>query len=352
MNSITQDDNEAQKKYEKYKSLDPFPEIKPALLNNADIIDYVVATGLICPFDIIDKKNIKPASIALKLLGKYVYWDEYGKKVNGTIEEGKEFILKQNTIAFVSLKEHIRLPYYIAARFNLKIDNIYRGLLLGTGPLIDPGFDAILSFPLHNLTKNDYVFIGGERIIWMEFTKLSVNQLWDKNDNSENHIRQGKYYIPINKHKYHNVQDYLNEAEKQRDVRSTLPDIIGEVKIFKKDINSILELFMEDIHKKVTRIKNIQYVYTIATIIGVSALIISVWSYQHALINGVESTIRVYYERISGELDSKIENENHAKQYLQMDEKIKELEKQLSELDKKKIIDLPVSKNKYPIKRK
>src|SRR5256885_14069412 len=71
-----------------------------------------------------------------------------------------------------------RFPDYIAARFNLKIPNVYRGLLLGTGPLVDPGWSGRLSFPLHNLTTNDYEFPGGEEIIWMEFTKLSENDRW------------------------------------------------------------------------------------------------------------------------------------------------------------------------------
>ena len=103
----------------------------------------------------------------------------------------------------------------------MKIDNVYRGLLLGTGPLIDPGFDGILSFPLHNLTSNDYTFIGGERIIWMEFTKLSENQLWNQGNELITVNRQGDYRIPKDKHKNHDVQDYLSEAEKQRSVHST-----------------------------------------------------------------------------------------------------------------------------------
>jgi hypothetical protein len=43
---------------------------------------------------------------------------------------------------------------------------------------VDPGWSGRLSIPLHNLTTNDYEFVGGEELIWMEFTKLSENQRW------------------------------------------------------------------------------------------------------------------------------------------------------------------------------
>lgn len=319
MNSITQDD-EAQKKYEKYKSLDPFPEIKPALLNSADIIDYIITTGMICPFDLSDEKNIKHSSIALRLLWDYIYWNKNGKEVSGKITENKEFKLKSNTIAFVSLKEHIRLPYYIAARFNLKIDNVYRGLLLGTGPLIDPGFDGILSFPLHNLTKNDYTFMGGERIIWVEFTKLSTNQLWVKDIKSTNYNREGRYRIPDNKHKDHNVRDYLREAEKHRDVSSTLPNIVKRVK------------------KAINYFKIRQYFLASVAIISIGALIVGIFNLQNNLIKGVEKKIRDQKIDFQKSIDEqkedihKIEGEIDESKYLQLDDRIKELEKQIKEL--------------------
>jgi hypothetical protein len=45
--------------------------------------------------------------------------------------------------------------------------------LLGTGPLVDPGFHGKLLVPLHNLTSDEYTIRGDEGLIWMEFTKTS-----------------------------------------------------------------------------------------------------------------------------------------------------------------------------------
>ena len=64
------------------------------------------------------------------------------------------------------------MPAYIAGRFNLLIREVYRGLLVGTSPLVDPGFEEYLSVPIHNFTDNIYLFKAGESAVYFEFTKL------------------------------------------------------------------------------------------------------------------------------------------------------------------------------------
>ena len=96
--------------------------------------------------------------------------------------EFENVILFKNSITYLWMKEKLLLPEYIAARFNLHIRHVHKGILLGTGPLIDPGFGGSLLIPLHNLTDNDYELRGGEGVIWVEFTKLSKNKFWEKKD--------------------------------------------------------------------------------------------------------------------------------------------------------------------------
>lgn len=228
---LAPNDDEALKRFNEYKSKDPFPEIPPALLNSADVFDYVAVTGMIHPFD---HKKLKSASYAVPILGKVVYWDEKNKKQVEIIERDQEFILRPNSIAFVTIEPKLRLPDYIAFRFNLKITNVYRGILLGTGPLVDPGFDGKLSIPLHNLTTNDYKFVGGEDLIWMEFTKLSPNQRWHINDensnSSESKSRVGKYReFPPGK-ALPDVEGYLRKADPHRSIRSSIPDVLINTK--------------------------------------------------------------------------------------------------------------------------
>ena len=176
--SSTKTEEDAKNDFEQWKQTDPFPKIAPALLNSADILAYVEKTSLIYPFD---KRQLKGASYDVAIEGDVVYWDNTSgeKKIVSLMKDGDGFDLFPNSIAFVTLQPTFRIPYYIALRFNLKITHIYKGLLLGTGPLVDPGFQGKLSIPLHNLTSNTYHFRKGDFLITMEFTKMSANQLWE-----------------------------------------------------------------------------------------------------------------------------------------------------------------------------
>jgi deoxycytidine triphosphate deaminase len=216
-------DGEAEARAGQWKSSDPLPTIPPSLLNSADICAYVAATGMIHPFR---PEDLKPASYAFRLKG--LCRDEKGDFVE--IEEGDEFELKPNSITFITLEPYIRLPDYVALRFNLKIKNVYRGLLLGTGPLVDPGFEGRLSIPLHNLTANSYRFRGGETMIWVEFTKLSPNERW-MHHSSDQAPRDAQLYVPFPPDKYgRQLKKYLDEADPLRVIVSSIPGVFTEAR--------------------------------------------------------------------------------------------------------------------------
>ena len=159
---------------------DPLPDIEPALLNSRDIKRYV-DEGCLLEADSFDPERMKLASYEMRFLGDLYHWQEVGSRLQErcrTVCDGDTVTLCKNSISYLWTKERLRLPEYIAARFNLRISDVHKGILLGTGPLIDPGFRGRLLIPLHNLTDNDYVFTGGKGIIWVEFTKVSKNSYW------------------------------------------------------------------------------------------------------------------------------------------------------------------------------
>jgi len=129
----------------------------------------------------------------------------------------------------VTLAPLLQLPDYIALRFNLKIQNVYRSLLLGTGPLVDPGFVGHLSFPLHNLTTNPYHFDAAEDVVWVEFTKLSTNAGFKSSQTPP--ARAGaikRYHAPANRH---DVEDYVREAlsrSSKRHVWSSISEALSD----------------------------------------------------------------------------------------------------------------------------
>jgi deoxycytidine triphosphate deaminase len=172
---------DADDRYQRSLDYDPFPNIPEALLNSADVYDYVCATGMVYPFD---ATCMKGASYEVSI-GDCTYWDDDGTPCHAPFADGQSFVLRKNSIVFVTTREEFRLPHYIAIRFNLRITNVHRGILLGTGPLVDPGFAGRLLIPLHDLTTNDYVFRYGERFAWFEFTKISPHDRWRPEYRSE-----------------------------------------------------------------------------------------------------------------------------------------------------------------------
>ena len=159
-------------------SIDPFPAIAPSLLNSADIIRYAEAGCLVDGFC---RERLNPATYTIRLLGTLFWWEYKGNRLfrqQQEVVKDTTVRIRANSISYLLTKEEFRLPQYIAARFNLHIRYVHKGILLGTGPLVDPGFAGPLLIPLHNLTDNEYVVEGGDNLLWVEFTKLTAHTYW------------------------------------------------------------------------------------------------------------------------------------------------------------------------------
>lgn len=232
---LSQSDPEAEDRYNKTKQCDPFPEISPALLNSADIYDYVRMTGMLYPFDSTSEK-LKAASYEACIYGECRYWDGEGTehKLNLGADD-QELVLHANSITFVQVEPYFRLPDYIAIRFNLKITHVHRGILLGTGPLVDPGYVGKLLIPLHNLTTNEYTLKVREPLIWIEFTKISENILWDSTAAGKKPKFQQLGAVkeqdafPIRKAKLSPLEA-LVKASPHKPIRSSIPDALEKAK--------------------------------------------------------------------------------------------------------------------------
>jgi len=172
----------AAERYEALKAQDPYRNIPPALLHAGHVASYVIACGMIEPFE--REQLTKPATYLVRVEGDCRYVDETGTTVRFYLSddpaarnqhgEVRDHVrLAPNSVCFLTLAPEFRLPAYIGARFNLLIRDVYRGLLVGTGPLVDPGFSGRLSIPIHNFTSREYFINAGEGLVYFEFTKLS-----------------------------------------------------------------------------------------------------------------------------------------------------------------------------------
>lgn len=264
---FAKDEKEARERFEEFSSKDPLTDIPPALLNSADIYDYARITGMVFPFDKNnDNKKLKSASYEIDFLGDVYQINEKDKAVEKeTIECEKPYTLKKNSIVFLFIETKFFLPDYIAIRFNLKITHVHRGLLLGTGPLVDPGFAGRLLIPLHNLTSEDYVIKGGNGLIWVEFTKISPNKKW--RDDWPDRENGAKYVsFPPDK-RFLSAQQYFNKASPTgKPANSSIPGEIQSARIDSQDAKEKVSEFYR-------KVRNWTLGGTMALIIGVAALI-------------------------------------------------------------------------------
>lgn len=145
---------------------DPWPELQ-GMLTSEHIRLYHEAVGrMIRPFD---PDRLKPASYELTL-------------ANSCLVEGEAVVLTDdepvltippNSIAYVSMQQVLFMPHYLVGRFDLAIEFIYKGLLLGTGPQIDPGFQGPLSCPLHNISNDPIEIRLGHPFAKLDFAKTA-----------------------------------------------------------------------------------------------------------------------------------------------------------------------------------
>lgn len=253
-------DDDARVRYVKTRFADPFKDINCALLNREDIARYVAATGMIFPFE---WQKLKPASYEARLGNEVLFWDDARNKKHLTgLSPRQSVILRHNSITYVGLDVRFRLPIYIAVRFNLTITHVHRGLLLGTGPLVDPGYDGRLMVPIHNLTPNDYMIKPGDDLVAIEFTKISANSRWLP-------TTEGSGVESVEESLLANVK----KPEKTFDdfLRDCLPSDVDSVR-------SSLGAVVSDAAKEIKEARTANVGISVAAVVAISAALIGVFT--------------------------------------------------------------------------
>jgi len=278
------DEDEVIRRFNRYKKVDPFPSIPPSLLNGADIADYVAATAMVCPFY---EGKLKSGSYEAAIFGTCYWWDDADEKQEVKLEkETDRFELKPNSLVYVQVEPTFRLPDYIALRFNLKISHVHRGILLGTGPLIDPGYEGKLLIPLHNFSNNSYMLKGKEALIWIEFTKLSPI-LHYKDDKAPRkkakdlETRKGAY-VPFLESKKHKEPDYYFDKANE-DSLSPHPVFFSSV----KEIHRVTNARINDFQSSLNKYKKVGIGAIVAAIIAILGIFVGILNPTWSLINDV-----------------------------------------------------------------
>lgn len=247
--------------------IDPLPQVEPALLNSVDIMRYVKSGCLIDEEDF-DQSHLKTASYELRFLGHLYHWEhKQGEGLKPRCEgvtQNRCVTIPKNSITYLWTKECLYLPEYIAARFNLHIRHVHRGILLGTGPLVDPGFGGRILIPLHNLTDNDYELIGGDGIVWVEFTKISKHRYWTPRSNVS---RGGLVEFPTEKI-VSRAHDYFDKAR--------VTSSGGVSSAFRGALSQAREA-AEKAQQHAAQLKKLAFAQFAIGVVGVLALLFAIW---------------------------------------------------------------------------
>lgn len=246
-------------------------DIPDTLLSSKEIKTVVQATGLIAPFYVGGgrKARLKKASYEGRVGSKaYRYKDINVPERIFDAEKHENLIVPKNSIVFVESDLDFRLPDFIALRFNLQIQHVHRGLLLGTGPLVDPGFWGKLCIPLHNLTDEDYLIPKTEGLFWVEFTKTTLAT--DDTDDARVALDAG----PRDERGNWEIEKFLDKAATQYTgqkvpIRSSLPTIFGKANEAAIKAANDAELA----RKEAERFGKINIIGIIAAIVGLGSLI-------------------------------------------------------------------------------
>lgn len=281
---------------------DPFSKVPPSLLSAEHIKDYVLATGAVAPFYVGGGRHSRLKKAAYEgRIGEYAY--VYNKQDRlESLEFDEELTVEANSIVFVECDLDFRLPDYIALRFNLQIRHVHRGLLLGTGPLVDPGYWGKLCIPLHNLTDEDYSIAREDGLIWVEFTKTTTDMP------SAGELGRPPLEPLETKKGYWDIREFIDRAArpisgigKRVPIRSSISKVIDRAETAASSADLARQNATDAMNEASRMKRNITLggiLTAVALVIGIATFIVTVYISQDSRIDDLQSRFS-YVESVS-----------------------------------------------------
>ena len=89
------------------------------------------------------------------------------------VSENEPLVLPPHQVAIVKTHEIVAIPRFLIARWNLRVQWVYEGMLWVGGPQVDPGWYGQLYCPIYNLAEREIVIPYLERVFTMDFTRTT-----------------------------------------------------------------------------------------------------------------------------------------------------------------------------------
>lgn len=291
--------------------------IPPGMLSSPQI-KYCISKGLLVSHEEEEPevllKYVESAVYKMRLGTTVLSYDEENKRVRKEYKLNDEITLNPNSLSFVTVWEHFNLPTDIIARFNLKSSLVHKGLLLGTGPIVDPEFIGRICIPLHNFSNFPVVLECGKTLINVEFTRTLPTTTVP---NLNCYLDFDKYKYESNEHGSFNLEDFLSKL-------SPLPQ-------------SSIQRKMIDFEQSIEKARTTQFWSLVAAGIGVLSLLFAGWSMHASIRESIEnSTLRdeQFRSTVASPLNSKLsalqkENEILQGKYQKSQDEINEIKNQI-----------------------
>ena len=192
-----------------YSSLDP-PLIKP-----------------------LDKKSLKPASYLLHL-GKEC---QIGDEDLILSEKNPKLIIPPHGLAFVSTLEEINIPGFLIGRWNLRVTEVYEGLLWVGGAQVDPGYNGRLYCPLYNLSTKPAELRYKDALFAIDFVRTTrfvegESGLWER-----------KREDVLGAHNIHRLQSATSEDLKKVDeIADKVDEIAARTETAQRTVLGVLAI--------------------------------------------------------------------------------------------------------------
>lgn len=257
--------------------LDPDPESVGILLSDR-IEFYAMRVSLISPFD---RGSLGPASYTLHVGKEYILNNRHGDlSKNETVE------IPPNGLIYIRFFEEVNIPHYMIARFNLRVKQVYRGLLLGTGPQVDPGFRGHLNCPIHNFTDEPKVIRYGDPLVTIDFektTRLGQTSFVGKNDEGLKSVLAGVRNRNEKIVGVDNLPCELFNKKADRPLKEYLPR--GES----------VKSSIFDLHQRVERSEKIFFWSAVVGGLGIAGIVITTLGIAYSLYSGLETNVFTGY---------------------------------------------------------
>ena len=148
----------------KYLQKDPHPNEHGVLLSSR--IKCYAEAGMISPFE---EDKLKSAGYRLSIGDEY-----YLGGVRYQLQCSHDsIIIPPYEVAIIKTNEYLKIPWFLIARWNIRVSRAYDGLLWVGAAQVDPGYEGYLSCPIYNLSNKTIQVFRGENIALIDFVKTT-----------------------------------------------------------------------------------------------------------------------------------------------------------------------------------